>query len=254
MPIQVQLSWIIKNLILSLALAGSPGASAERPEIVFSCWISPEVRGYKAIEQLYRESFGALGYDFKMHYRPPRRSIREVSQGITDGDCARVEDYLSDHADEHLVRVEALLGQSPLQIWSNAPGVRFDELSQLASGDYRLGYNEASATVERFITKYSLTSVTAVRDTSSGLKMLSSGRLDLFIGNAQPIYQELEVLDLEQPIYLAAELMMLRGYPYMHESHSDLAQDFARELRKRLPKGGLSFTPPPSIPGETPHR
>lgn len=246
---------IAGSTMLLLLVTLGPGASAERTEIVFSCWIPPELRGYQVVERLYKESFAALGYDFKMYYRPARRSIREASQGVTDGDCARVEDYLSDHSNAELVRVDALLAQSPLQIWSNTPGVQFKDLSEpFSDANYRIGFNEGNATVQRLVSKHDLTSVTEVKNTRSGLKMLSSGRLDLFMGGAEPIYQELEVLDLEQPIYLAAELMMLRGYPYMHESHRELSQDFARELNKRLPEGGLSFTPPPSILGETPHR
>lgn len=231
-----------------LLLAFSSAAAAQ-PTITFSCWVHPDVPAYSRLEQLYRESFAALGYAFVMHHRPNQRSLMEAESGQTDGDCVRTHDYTEQNPDSRLIVVDTLLAQATLEAWSHHDGLTLSSTEDLYREEWRIGYERGHVAVQALINRHALPAVIPVVNSRSGLKMLAAGRIDLFIGTSVSIRQTIEQLDLPGPIYPAGDLMVLRGHVVMNERHQALAPRFAHELSKRLPESGMNFVTPAG--GET---
>lgn len=230
-----------RALAISAAFLAFSAAAEPRPTIVFSCWIPPSVPLHQRLSTLYAEAFDALGYDFEMHYRPNQRSLMEARAGVTDGDCARTDTYGQENPNVPLVRVEAQIASTSLEVWSSLPGLHVDSLESLAARDYRIGYVRGHVAVRSLMEHYPDLRLTSVTGTEHGLKMLSAGRLDLFLGTSVSTRQEIEALQLPATLYSAGHLMVLRGHPYLNSEREALATPLAEELMKRLPEGGWRF-------------
>lgn len=228
-------------LALCAALLASMAAADSRPTIVFSCWIPPSVPLHKRLTRLYVDAFDALGYDFQMHYRPNQRSLMEASAGVTDGDCARTDTYGQENPSAPLVRVNTQIASTSLEAWSGDPDLNVNNLDSLVEHEYRIGYVRGHVAVRSLVERYPTLRLTAVTSTEHGLKMLTAGRLDLFLGTSISTRQEIEALQLPVTLYSAGRLMMLRGHPYLNEAHRALAEPLATELEKQLPEGGWRF-------------
>lgn len=226
-----------------LLLALSPAVTAQ-PTVTFSCWIQPDTPIYSRLEQLYRESFAALGYEFAMHHRPNQRSLMEAESGQSDGDCARTHDYTSQNPESRLVMVDTLIAQTTLEAWGHREGLTLSSTDELHREDWRIGYERGNVAVQALINQHSLPAVIPVVSSRSGLKMLAARRIDLFIGTSVSTRQILEQMTLPRPIYSAGDLMVLRGHAVMNERHRDLAPKLAKELKERLPEGGWRLAPP----------
>lgn len=216
-------------------------AAEPRSTIVFSCWIPPSVPLHQRLSTLYTKAFDALGYDFEMYYRPNQRSLMEARAGVTDGDCARTDTYAQENPDMPLVRVEAQIASTSLEVWSSVPGLEINSLDGLAARDYRIGYVRGHVAVSSLMEHYPGLRLTSVTGTEHGLKMLNAGRLDLFLGTSVSTRQEIEALQLPATLYSAGHLMVLRGHPYLSREREALATRLAEELKKRLPEGGWRF-------------
>lgn len=226
-------------LLLLLAVSARP--DEPRPGIVFSCWVPPDVPIYQRLEDLYRNAFNALGYDFEMHYRPNQRSLMEASAGITDGECARTDSYGRENPESNLVRVDTQIAETTLEAWSHDADLQLSRVEELGTQTFRIGYVRGHVAVGAIMAQYPNLPLTSVTSTKHGLKMVSVGRLDLFIGTSISTRQRLDSLQLPHPIYSAGHLMVLRGHPYLHQRHQHMADAFASELEKRLPEGGWQF-------------
>ncbi|WP_157209878.1 hypothetical protein [Marinimicrobium agarilyticum] len=196
---------------------------------------------HERLTTLYAEAFDALGYDFQMHYRPNQRSLMEARAGVTDGECARTDTYDQDNASAPLVRVDAQIASTSLEAWSSDPDLKVVSLNRLVEHDYRIGYVRGHVAVSALMERYPTLRLTPITGTEHGLKMLSAGRLDLFIGTSISTRQEMAALQLPTTLYSAGHLMVLRGHPYLNEKHEALAKRLAEELKKRLPEGGWRF-------------
>gem|GEM_PF-1319994 len=232
---------LLSSLAPLLCVLGN-GVTAQ-PSITFSCWVHPDVPAYSRLEALYREAFANLGYDFVMHHRPNQRSLMEAESGHTDGDCIRTHDYTEQNPDSRLIVVDTLVAQSTLQVWSHREGLTLTSTEDLHQEEWRIGYERGNVAVQALINQHSLPAVIPVVNSRSGLKMLSAGRIDLFVGTAVQIRQTHERITLPRPIYPAGDLMVLRGHAVMNERHQDLAPKFAEQLSRRLPEAGWQFAP-----------
>ncbi len=228
-------------LLLGWLLLSSISLAEPRPRIVFSCWIPPNVEIHQGLKRLFTDAFDALGYDFSMHYRPNQRSLMEARAGISDGDCARTEDYGDNNPESNLVRIDALLAQTSMEAWSDTRKRQFRSEQDLAREPLRIGYVRGHVVVKELIERHALPQITSVTSTEHGLKMVSAGRLDLFIGTSVSTRQEMENITLANPIYSVGHVLDIRGYAYLNDKHRALLPALEKELRKRLPEGGWQF-------------
>ncbi|WP_347332081.1 hypothetical protein [Marinimicrobium locisalis] len=212
-----------------------------RPTIVFSCWIPPNLPLHHHLTKLYVDAFDAMGYDFKMHYRPNQRALMEASTGITDGDCARTDTFGAESAASPLVRVETQIASTSLEAWSSSPAVTVSGIESLTGHRYRIGYVRGHVAVQALVERYPALRFTPVTSAKHGLKMLSAGRLDLFVGTSVSTRQEIATLQLPEAVHSAGHLMVLRGHPYLNEQHRSMAVPLAEALKKQIPDGGWHF-------------
>lgn len=213
------------------------------PTITFSCWIPPDVPLYSRVESLFRQAFEELGYEFEMHHRPNQRSLMEARTGTTDGECARTYRYAEQEPDSGLVRVDTMITRTSLEAWSHRTDLELSSVQDLHREPMRIGYVRGHVAVKNIVEQQALPYLIPVANSDNGFKMLSAQRLDLFIGTSVSTRQELEQLDLPNPIYSAGHLMDLRGHAYLHEKHRALAPKLARELSRLLPEGGWTLDP-----------
>lgn len=228
-------------LALGAALLVWASAVEARPTIVFSCWVPPNVPLHQHLTKMYVDAFDALGYDFKMHYRPNQRALMEAKAGITDGDCARTDTYGAEGDTSPLVRVETQIASTSLEAWSRDPGMRVTGIDDLSGHQYRIGYVRGHVAVQALRERYPALPLTPVTSTEHGLRMLNAGRLDLYIGTSVSTRQEIAALQLPDAVYSAGHLMVLKGHPYLNAQHRSLAAPLAEALKKQLPDGGWHF-------------
>lgn len=227
----------ILPIMLCLICCGVHAQDAKK--IVFSCWIPPELAIYQELETLYHSAFATLGYAFEMHYRPTQRSLVEAEGGVSDGDCLRDIRYLRTHPRSHLRVVDVIIAHSDLTVWSRNPNLQINDFAILKKEGYRVAYERGHQSVYDLITKAELTQVEAVPTTAVGLKMLSAGRIDLFIQSTAIVQLTLDTLALDRPIYPVGTLWQEVGYPMLNAKHQDLVNPLQQALAEQVPEGGL---------------
>ena len=244
------------SLILMLCIASTRAEDSQTPylleptqkkslasdakKISFSCWVPPASRYSIILGRIYREAFAALGYDFEMIYRPMQREIYEANQGTSDGVCARDISYLSGAPQSPLLRVDAVVARTELQVWTHLPGIKIENLSELNASPLRVGYVRGSSGNEKIFTKERLATAQALLDAEIGLKMLSAGRIDLLIIIDATAKRLLPKTQLRNPVYNAGTVYSQQLYVHLHPRHRDLIPALTEELRRRIPEGGVS--------------
>lgn len=237
MSITRSLRWWLPSVVLVYTAYGHAGA----PRITFSCWLPPHSAHFIKLDTIYREAFAALGYDFVMHHRPTLRSIQDANHGMSDGECARDSHYLASAPESPLIRVDVVVASADLQIWSHQPDIRIDNLSELNSGKYRLGYMQGSAATKSLLTPERQQDAQRLVTSEIGVKMLSAGRIDALIISEASVKRILAEISLPNPIYHAGTLFRQSAYVHLHPRHRQLVPGLTRELRQRIPEGGISL-------------
>ena len=237
MSITRSLRWWLASLVLAYMAGGHAGA----PRITFSCWLPPHSAHFIKLDTIYREAFAALGYDFVMQHRPTLRSIQDANHGVSDGECARDFHYLASAPESPLIRVAVVVASADLQIWSHQPDVHIDNLSELNSGKYRLGYMQGSVATKSLLTPERQRDAQGLVTSEIGIKMLSAGRIDALIISEASVKRILAEMPLPNPIYHAGTLFRQSAYVHLHPRHRQLVPALARELRQRMPEGGISL-------------
>lgn len=213
-------------------------ARAAAPKIQFSCWIPPETSLYSELETAYQKAFAQLGYEFSMQFRPGQRSLFEAEKGITDGECAREANYLREVPDSQLLKVDILVGHSDLVVWSHIKDLSINSIEELLKTNYRMGYAVGDKTTEGLIKRHKINAY-PIANHENALKMLSAGRIDLYIHPSAIIKLQLARMQLERPVYPAGVLLHMYAYPYLHKKHQDLAVPLVKALENIIPAGGI---------------
>lgn len=230
--------WLAASALLS------PLATAEANNVIhFSCWLPPSSPIYMKLENIYRASFAALGFDFEMTYQPMQRSIQDANAGVSDGECARAYNYLSSAPESCLLRVDVVVASANLQVWSNNPAVEIANLTELNASSLRIGYRLGS-TVKPLFTPERFVQTKALVSSAIGLKMLSAGRIDLLLIHEAAAKNLIVTLQLPNPVYNAGTVIHQEAYVHLHPRHRELLSGFTAELRKRLPEDGMSLSNP----------
>lgn len=222
-------------------LSGQPSFGDETKQITFSCWIPPDLPAFSALEQLYRESFAALGYSFTMVHRPAVRSLAAANQGITDGECVRVANYLELNSDSPLERVDVMVAKTNLEAWSYDKNLEFDVPASLLNPQHRIAYGQGTAVMQLFLARFPQLHLQEVSSINLGIKMLARERIDILIAPGALVNQELARKETNVQIYSVGTLMALEGHPYLHQRHYALLPALVSELRKLTPVGGISL-------------
>lgn len=233
----------LAQMLLICTFIAAPVWAGQSPKITFSCWIPKELPAFGWLENLYRESFAAIGYEFTMVHYPSLRSLATANRGVTDGDCARIANYREIAPDSPLIRIEVMIAQTHLEAWTHDKSIQFENPWDLLSSDYQIGYEKGAASMQALLTQYPLKNLHSVGSIELGIKMLARKRFDIFISPGAVFRQSLDHNPAAVPLYSLGTLMVLDGHPYMHSRHRELIPAFTAELRKRHPGGGLNTLP-----------
>ena len=231
------LRWWLASMVLAYTACGHAGA----PRITFSCWLPAHSAHFIKLEAIYRQAFAALGYEFVMQHRPTLRAIQDANHGTSDGECARDTHYLASAPESPLIRIDVVVASADLQVWSHQPDIRIDNLSELNSGKYRLGYMQGSAATKSLLTPERQRDAQGLVTSEIGIKMLSAGRIDALIISEASVKRIQAEMKLPKPIYHAGTLFRQSAYVHLHPRHRQLVPALTRELRLRIPESGISL-------------
>jgi polar amino acid transport system substrate-binding protein len=210
-------------------------------KITFSCWISADLPGFKVLENVYRESFAAIVYEFTMVHYPPARSMAVANQGITDGECARVAEYGKINPASSLDLVKVIVAKTNLNAWGYDNTIKINSPMDLQKNDYKIAYSVSAVSMHLFLSRFPIKSAHEVGNIKTGIKMLARKRFDILIFPQAIVEQELAKNPSEIELYSLGTLMVLEGYPHLHRSHRHILDAFTEELSKRVPAEGLSL-------------
>lgn len=227
--------------LLAVAFAWPLSGSAGSPRITLSCWIPHHVPHFIKLNNIYRDAFAALGYDFIMHHRPSLRSLQDANHGISDGECARDYNYLASAPESRMIRVDVVVASADLQVWTNDPEISISNLSELNSGKYRIGYIQGSSVTKSLLTPERLQEARGTVSGDVGIKMLSAGRIDVLIISEASVKRIQETVKLPNPIYRAGTLFRQSAYLHLHPRHATLVPALTRQLQQRIPAGGITL-------------
>jgi len=229
--------WLFCGLASASEFSDPPatpiGEQRSRPLIHFYCSVKSQNKLFHAYEDLYRQVFNQLNYDFQMSYVPSLRGISELSSGKADGSCGRhIQTSKTAHY-RNLIRIEVAAARSELSLWSSGPKGAPSSRDSLLTTDYKIGIVRGSSAAKRFINQHQL-SATELTSLTLGLKMLHAGRLDLLFATNITIPAVLEKEPTLKRPYKALILEQTYLYPYLTRKHQSLAARFTRELQLAL--------------------
>jgi len=223
-------------LFVSLLTVAPQNLAGDR--IVFTCAGTRLAPDLVELLNLYRDAFDALGIEFSYLLTPITRSITNAASGTSDGVCARSHGYIEDSGAPNLVRVEAVIATVDMQLWSHTQYASTTSKEVLSKIGHRVGYRRGFSWVKNYMDRQQGIDLVAVNTTAAGLKMLATGRLDLYVGAGLEIAVDLENLSFPQPIYLVGILGSLNMHPHLHERHKHLAAPLAFELNRLIETRG----------------
>ncbi|AFV00395.1 hypothetical protein [Simiduia agarivorans] len=219
--------------LIALSWAGTATADAEPPVLRFVCTIPADSPVFSAGEQLYREAMHSLGYGFEMEFRPTRRAQVDLRAGRYDGDCGRVQAFAAPALKMPVVRVDVQLAMVEAVAMTHEQRLLAMPREQLIAEGLRFGYIKGNLSVEQEITQITGIIAVGLNSPAQGLKMLSSGRIDLLIFPQVLMESALMKAQTTTPrIWGAWQRYPL--YPYLHTRHQSLAPALAKSLNQRL--------------------
>lgn len=231
-------SLLLYSLIVIHANGSSIGpqreTSVDLPIINFTCWIQPDNSLFVSLEDLYRRSFKKFGYQFSMSYRPDARSINEVEKNLSDGDCIRTTDYITDNPEVKIIPVEVDVGSTPLAVWTHLSTLKVSSIQDVSSKKIIVGHSLGGRLVEHYFDQHSKAKLQAIPTIESGLKMLRAKRIDAYIGPYSVIVEELKKLGLESDIFHAGDVDQMQGFPYLAPKHKELVEKFEVSLAEEV--------------------
>lgn len=217
-------------LFAAMALLNQPNCIAETFTMAFAHHPSQNAQ-YQFYNRVYTEAFKALGYDFQFEIYPSRRSTLMASEGVVDGEPQRVFSYGEKNPD--LIRVEEPIFTNRTLAFAIDKDIVSRGLENLNQSNYKIDYIRGSAWSKAYLESFMPPeNIMEVSNTTQGFNKLLHGHSDIFYA--------LEVWALEtlaDPLFNDTEISILGSvgsnlsYPYLHKSHSGLAEKLADVLR-----------------------
>jgi ABC-type amino acid transport substrate-binding protein len=220
-------------LLFIFALLLAPTAQA-RPTITFSCALVSDSQLEDLLEGLYRQAFDQLGYDFVLQRRPGKRSLAEVQQGHTDGECARYGLLNQNQTYENLVKVDAKLVTFTVSLFSYRTDLPAITLHNLAHHNLRIGYQRGTVAIDNLLAHLPEQHIIQVNDLHQGLRMLAAERIDALCVPPLLLQAALAKYPMEREPRNIGVLARFGAYPYLQSTLAPLAQPLAMALAEIL--------------------
>ncbi|GAA5317828.1 MAG: hypothetical protein AseanaTS_30350 [Candidatus Pelagadaptatus aseana] len=198
--------------------------------LLFACPLSEKVPMFRLVEQLYRDAFAALGYEFKMVSLPLVRSEAELQAGRIDGSCARGAAFMARHPE--VVRLPGVEMPTSYQVWALSPDIGFRNLADLQRHGGRVGLVWGDYQLETVLTEAGIERLYTANSTTVGLKMLASGQLDMFVGTTASVQSVIQSLKITRPLYMVGDVHQATVFPVLRSGLEALAEPLAMQLQR----------------------
>lgn len=195
---------------------------------------------YRFYEQVYREAFKELGYDFSYKVMPSKRSSLSANLGRVDGEPQRIATYNKTYT--NLLRVEEPIFINRTIALTLDPYVRLNGLDSLKNTPYRVDYLRGSVwsreKLQPLVPEAQLTGVDSVL---IGLNRLKAKRSDVFIGLEVVVRKQLQDPEFKGlPIRQAGIIGQNYSYPFVHNRHQDLLPKLTEVISEMKSDGRYS--------------
>ena len=188
-------------------------------------------------KKIYEKAFLQLGYDFEYVLCPSKRCSVMADSGKVDGEPQRVRSYNTRF--KNMIRVDEPIFINRTIAFSKNKQLKIEGLESLAQEKLRVDYLMGSVWSRENLSRVLPADyLTAIKTSPQSLKRIMYGRVDIFVALEAPT---LELLDRKEyrdsGIIPAGIIGQNESFPFIHNSHIDLAPKLAETLQKMKASG-----------------
>ena len=191
------------------------------------------------------EAFDTLGFDIEFRYRPYKRSIEEVNNGIADGDLARISSITQGYP--NLVLVPESIADFDIVAFTTTPGIKLIDY-KITQHRYHVGYLLGWRNIEHLLKGYQPKS--AVGDHHTLFKLLIKKRFDVVLFTqvaGERILSSQKIVDYQT----SPSLLAYPVYLILNKKHTNLVAKLAAQLKimkNKYPGNfGHAYIKPPGL-------
>jgi len=192
---------------------------------------------YKFYEKIYTEAFAQLGYKFNYKIFPSKRASILANSGQIDGEPQRIYNYAKRY--ENLIRIEEPIFTNRTLAFTTNPKIKIEGLDSLKNTNYKVEYLRGSIWSKNKLTPIiNSQNLSEIETNKQGLKRLAYNRTDIFIALEVLALKTLQDEEFKKSnIIMSGVLGKNYSFPYIHKSHSSIAKQLAKILKKMKEDG-----------------
>ncbi len=231
---------LISGVLLGMISFGYPNdseADSTGKKMILVYLVPKEAFLGKWFNLIYTEAFQRMGLEFEYRQYPGKRCSVLADAGRVDGEIARIYTYAETHPD--LIRVE----ESPVTVkflaLATDTSITLDRWESLRGADYHIvGIRGVKKLQEKLPGLIKEEQLTLVGEWAQGLKMLISGRADIFIdvNFGAPTLLNTDAFK-DSGIQVVGLMEENPTYAYLHKKHEALAPKLATVLKEMKEEG-----------------
>lgn len=215
-------------------------ASAHQKKLIINNTILQSHQTPQAIntQAMLVEAFDALGIDIEFRYRPYKRSIEEVNNGVADGDVARISSITQGYS--NVVLVPESIANIDIIAFTTTPGIDLMGY-KVDQHRYHVGYLLGWKKIENFLQVYERKS--AVGDHHTLFKLLVKKRFDVVLFSqvaGENILASQNIVNYQT----SPSLLTYPVYLILNKKHTNLIAKLAAQLKimKKKYSGNFKHT------------
>ncbi|GAA5316454.1 MAG: hypothetical protein AseanaTS_16580 [Candidatus Pelagadaptatus aseana] len=207
----------------------TPPEKAHPHSIKMVCSMPLQGSTYTQLESLYRAAFNNLGYNLEYHYILRARAVEELKAGRVDSECARTQ-HFSKITEGQATRVNSIVLTGSIDAFANHNNRQLQGYDDL-TGEDRVAFVRGTQMIEDKLVETPV-QIVPVTSAEHGLKMLSAGRVDFYVGFNRETQITIDKILLDTPLFNVGLLDDVTAYPFLHKRYQHLAVPLAAELEK----------------------
>ncbi|GAA5317544.1 MAG: hypothetical protein AseanaTS_27490 [Candidatus Pelagadaptatus aseana] len=211
------------------------GRVNNQSEMIFGCATKFNGHIYNGFKTAAEKIFEKIGYGFRMVHMTRLREQTELEKGNIDGTCARTEYYLR-QVSRNALMIDVPTVIDHLEVYSNTPGRQLRTFEDFSPSD-RIGIVNGTNILKKELEPIS-DQVITVSDVRTGLTMLSSGKLDLFVDFQRLVNEHIQRVPLNSSIYGAGRVASYFYYPAIHQKHEKLLPEINSQFMGLIQANG----------------
>jgi ABC-type amino acid transport substrate-binding protein len=226
------------NILSSILLAVSLSWAVAQPiyareTITFATGFESGTSLYRRFQLLYTDAFKRLGLDFKLISLPKDQALFSANMGRVDGDTSRILE-LEGHAEyTQLLRIDVITSRSHQVAFATNRRLKVHNWEDIKAQNLSVAYPRGHIYSILRVKQLPAAKVHIVENCEQSMKLLQSGRVDLYIDNLDNC-AELRRSTGFRSVQVAAILDENLSYPYIHKKHQKLIPKLTEALKASL--------------------